>query len=584
MSLSSWAREGDAMDATKILRTMQWALSMLAIVLMACQQGAAPAATPVPLTQAVPAATTAVAATAAPTAAAAEASTPASSAAARRGGQIVYAVVGSDVRILNPILNSDTTSSGVVNRIFDPLVESDPRTGAPLPALATSWSVSPDGLTYTFALRAGVKFHDGHAFSAEDVKFTFDLLKTDKVKTVRKANVEKVKSIDVVDPLTVRFTLSESYCPFLESIRLGILPKHLLENTTDLNEDPFNLHPVGTGRFSFVEWVKDDHITLQAFDSHWRGRPNLDRWIFRPLRDRAALIAQLKTGEVDVGAIEPVEVQAIEGQEGLQIFKYWVPNLLYLGYNTRQPGLDDVRVRRALNHALDRKLIIDQVLLGEGRAVDADQPPDSWAHTSDVPKYDYDPQMARQLLDAAGWNPGAGGVREKDGQLMKYTIWTNSGAKVREAVLTIAQQQFKDVGVDIDLQFQDFASFINRLNKLDFDLFVNGFQFGSDPDNYDLWHSTQKPDPATGKEGFNRVGYSTPELDQLVEQGRTLPGCDQAKRREIYAEAQRQVAEGAPWNFLFQSRTIAVVNKRIVGADPTPYGGLFYNLETWTVR
>src|SRR5262249_19355422 len=163
-----------------------------------------------------------------------------------------------------------------------------------------------------------------------------------------------------------------------------------------------------------------------------------------------------------------------------------------------------------------------------------------------VKQYEFNPDRARQLLDSAGWRPGPDGVRTKGSDALKFTVWTSSGDKIREAIVTIAQQQYKDVGVDVDLQFVDFASLINRINKVDFGMFVSGFVFGGgDPDNYDLWHSTRKPDPATGKEGFNRAGFSTPELDQLMEQGRTLPGCDPAQRKQIYSKIQQIVADGA---------------------------------------
>jgi peptide/nickel transport system substrate-binding protein len=422
--------------------------------------------------------------------------------------------------------------------------------------------------------------------TAEDAKFTLDILKTDKVKTTRTANVEKIKSTEVVDPLTLRVTLSEVFCPFLDSLTaLGILPKHVLENTTNLNEDPFNLKPVGTGPYTFVEWVKDDHVTLQANDNYWNGRPKIDRFIFRPLKDRGALLAQLKTGDVDIAAIEPLEVKEMSAEPNLQILKYFAAGITYLAYNTRLPGLEDASVRQALNYAVDRQVIIDQVLLGEGRPMASDVSPDSWGYDPSVKQYEFSPDKARQLLDAAGWMPGADGVRAKAGQPLKFTMWTSSGDKVREAIVTIAQQQYKDVGVDVDLQFEDFASMINRINKLDFGMFVSGFVFGGpDPDNYDLWHSTRKPDPATGKEGFNRSGFSTSELDQLMEQGRTLPGCDQAKRKEIYARDQQIVAEGAPWNFLHQAETPVAVNKRVGGVAPSTWRRVLYNIQDWTLK
>ncbi len=241
-------------------------------VLLACGPAAPPPAAPTSAPAAAPTSAPAAAATTAPTSAPAAAqpkptAAPAAAAAPATRGQVVYSVVGTDVRILNPILQSDTVSGAITDRLFEPLVNTDPTSGSIIGTLAEKWDVSPDGLTYTFHLRDGVKFHDGQPLTAEDAKFTLDVLKTDKVKTTRTSNVEKIKQTEAVDPKTLRVTLSESYCPFLNDLAaLGILPKHLLGNSANLNEDPFNLKPIGSGPFQFVEWVKDDHVTVKAFD------------------------------------------------------------------------------------------------------------------------------------------------------------------------------------------------------------------------------------------------------------------------------------------------------------------------------
>jgi len=558
-------------------------------VLLACGPAAPPPAAPTSAPAAAPTSAPAAAATTAPTSAPAAAqpkptAAPAAAAAPATRGQVVYSVVGTDVRILNPILQSDTVSGAITDRLFEPLVNTDPTSGSIIGTLAEKWDVSPDGLTYTFHLRDGVKFHDGQPLTAEDAKFTLDVLKTDKVKTTRTSNVEKIKQTEAVDPKTLQVTLSESYCPFLNDLTaLGILPKHLLGNSANLNEDPFNLKPIGSGPFQFVEWVKDDHVTVKAFDDYWGGKPGIERFILKPLKDRAAQMAQLKTGEVDLAGLDPSEIKEVEGVPSLQIYKYYALGLTYLAYNTRLPGLDEVPVRQALNHALDRKSLINDVLLGEARTMTSDIPQDSWAYSAGIKDYDFNPDKARSLLDGAGWTMGPGGVRVKNGQPLKFTMWTNSGAKVREAVVTVAQQQFKEIGVDSEIQLQDFASMINRINKLEFDMFVSGFVFGADPDNYDLWHSSRKPDPATGKEGFNRSGFSTPELDKAIEAARTVPGCSQATRKDLYAQIQNMVAEGAGWNFLFQERTSVAANKKISGINPSTFRRLLWNAEKWTV-
>jgi peptide/nickel transport system substrate-binding protein len=237
--------------------------------------------------------------------------------------------------------------------------------------------------------------------------------------------------------------------------------------------------------------------------------------------------------------------------------------------------MNDVNVRKALNYATNRQQIIDTVYNGANRLLFSDQTPNSWAYEANVTQYLYDPSKAKQLLEAAGWTVGAGGVRAKAGQSLRITL-LNGQTPVPPAVLII-QQNWKDVGVDAVIETQDAVTTLDRTNKLDY-LTVNATNLlGADPDDYRLWHSSQIPDPAAGRVGGgNTTGFSTPELDRLVDQARSVAGCDQGKRKELYSQIQKIIADAAPMNFLYQFRSNIAVSKRLHGVTVSPF-----STNTW---
>ncbi len=310
-----------------------------------------------------------------------------------KGGTIVEGTF-ADAKILNPFLSTDTASSNVHTKIFRPLVRLDPKTGEAIPDLAEKWDVSPDGLTYTFYLRKDVVWSDGTPFTAKDVKATLESIMDPKTKTVRKnlyenvkgakdkaaGKVTEVEGFKVVDDKTFKVEMAEVYCPFLVgSMTMGIIPAKVIEASKDINTDDFNMKPtVGTGPFLFKEWVKDDHVTLVANDKYYMGRPNVDSWTMKVVKDATVVMAQLKTGEVDIGTIEPKDLEEMEKTPGVTIHKYFALGYTYLGYNLARDIFKDKRVRQALTYALNRQQFIDKVLYKQGDPIAGPVPPISW--------------------------------------------------------------------------------------------------------------------------------------------------------------------------------------------------------------
>jgi peptide/nickel transport system substrate-binding protein len=479
--------------------------------------------------------------------------------------------------LLNPALS--TESPRVSHLIFDALIQPDPKTGVPTGSLAETWEQSSDGLAYTFHMRPNLNWSDGQPLTSDDAKFTFDLIRDRNSASPYKSNFDLVSSVDAPDPLTLKLTLSAPSCPFLlNSMTMGILPRHALAGSANLNTDDFNVKPTtGSGPFVFKDRQKGDRITLVANPNYWQGKPKFDQWIFKTVADSNAEILQLKTGEVDYAVVQPEGVEELQ-QAGLDI-KTYVPLVTeYIGYNLKRPLFQDVHVRQALTYAIDRKQIVNQVLFGQGLVAYSPVPSVSWAFNPNLPAYDYDLDKAKQLLTDAGWTSGSDGVLRKDGQPFQFTLETNAGNKSREAVTVIAQAQFKKLGIDVQTGTLELSAFNQKVKtQHDFDAVVAQPVRAVDPDQTPSWASSSYPN------GQNFVGYSNSELDQLLQRAATVPGCGQTERQQLYGRVQDILARDQPVTQLYSRKTILAVNKRIQGFDPSPWAGDEFGIQNWVL-
>lgn len=495
------------------------------------------------------------------------------------GNKVIYGNT-TDIKIMNPFLSTDVYSALIDGFIFEGLVKADPDTGAPIPSLAEKWDISTDGLTYTFHIRNGVKWSDGQPFTADDAKFTFDTIMNPKTDTVRKSLYSKVKSFTVVDPMTLRVTLSQVYCPFLiSSMTMGLVPKHILQNSPDINKDAFNTkHPVGTGPYTFVEWLNGDHVTLQANPDYWNGAPKIGQFIYKVVPNGTVLGEQLKTGEVDLGVIDPSVLASMQKQSNVTVISNDALGYTYIGYNQARPLFQDKLVRQALTYAINRKAIVDKILFGQGSVLNAPIPARSWAYNPAVANlYPYDPNKAKALLKQAGWTPGPDGILAKGGQKLAFTSIFSSNSTPVTQLMTIAQQEWKAVGVQCTLKPMDFDALLNVINKTrDFDTATLGWSLGLDPDQTSIWSSDQI------KSGFDYISYKNPQIDALLKQGTSIPGCSQDARKAVYAKFQQIIADDEPYTFVDSGKTLTVINKRIQGTHITPFS-TFSNIQAWTI-
>ena len=442
-----------------------------------------------------------------------------------------------------------------------------------------------------FHLRPNVKFHDGHLFDANDVKFTFEAIMNPKNLSPRLADYEPVKRIEVMDPVTVRIVYKRLYSPAIGTWGIGILPEHLLNDEAlkreavrlgknpssfSLRQSGFNRHPVGCGPFVFREWKSDQHITLDRFDHYWEGAPEYDHYIFRVIPDLLTQEMEFYAGTIDNYSVQPHQVDRLKRDVRFQNFSGTSFGYTYIGYNMRRPPFDDPRVRRALGMAIDVNKIIRYVLYGQGEKITGPFVKQTDYYNHDIEPVPYDPEGALRLLREAGWQRNSEGWLEKDGKKFQFTLITNSGNDLRKAVLAIAQDAWKRIGIDVRTDVLEWAVFIQeRVDKADFDALILGWVMGIEPDLYQIWHSSQ-----THPFQLNFVGFRNKEADDLIIKIRRE--YDHARQVGYCHRLHEIIALEQPYTFLYAGKWTAVLDRRICIKEKNDSGKVVYRKITPT--
>jgi len=493
------------------------------------------------------------------------------------GDTLVEGTIG-EASTLIPILASDSASHSVSGLIYNGLIKYDKNLKI-VGDLAESYLVSPDGLTITFKLRRNVTWHDGKPFTSRDVLYTYRVIIDPKTPTAYSEDFKQVAAVTAPDAHTVVVRYARPYAPSLASWGVAILPSHLLERQ-DITRSPLARKPVGTGPFRFAEWVAGQKIVLEANKDYFEGRPYLDRYVFRLIPDTSTMYMELKAGGIDQMGLTPVQfarqTDSPRFKSAFNKYRYPSNGYLYLGYNLRHPTFKDTRVRRAITAAINKQELIQGVLFGMGQKANGPMIPGRWAYNPNVKDITYDPAYARQLLAEAGWQTGPDGFLQKDGKPLRFTILTNQGNQQRLMTAQIIQQRLKQVGIDVRIRVVEWAAFLKEfIDKGNFEVVLLAWLTSQDPDMYDIWHSSK-----TKPGELNFIGYSNPEVDRLLEEGRST--FDIEKRKQAYYRIQDILAEEQPYTFLYVPDALPVVSSRIRGIEPAP-AGIGHNLIKWYV-
>jgi peptide/nickel transport system substrate-binding protein len=473
---------------------------------------------------------------------------------------------------MDPGQLTDINSMRVLSSVYDTLVRFKEGSFTQEPGLATSWKMSPDGLTYTFVLRKGVKFHDGTPFDAEAVKFTYDRLLDPKHPFADTGPFPfasfyygVIKEVTVVDPSTVRFTLKQPFSPLINNLTLNtgriVSPAAVKKYGKE-----FASHPVGTGPFKFASWDKNVRIVLDANPNYWGGAPKLDRLIFRPLVEEQTRVTELLSGGVDfIVDVPPDNVDQVKRDARLVYYAQPGPHIWWVALNTQKKPFSDVRVRRAVNQAVNRDAIANDLLKRTATSAIGPIPPSiTWAFTDQVTKYPYDPATAKKLLAEAGYPNGFSAV-----------FWipeSGSGMQSPKTMAQAIQADLAAVGITASIQTFEWGAYLNKYGK----------GFGQDADMGAMSFMLDPGDPAPmlslvidSKGGFRGNTYANPEVDRLLEEATRT--ADVKKRGELYQKVQKLVVDDAPWIFVDNAIQTAASTKKVTGFKLHPSFYLFFD-------
>ena len=499
------------------------------------------------------------------------------------GGTIVVGM-RSDFSGFNPVTNSSLYVTEVNNyALFTPLVQYEEDLSV-RPHLAESWEEQGD-TAVVFTLRRDVRWHDGRPVTAEDVKFTFDLAKdTITGSLLGSAFLADVASAEVVDSFTIRFSFARPHAQALEDFWWAPLPKHLLEDVApaDLRNAEYNRNPVGSGPFRFVEWRANERLVLERnadFPEALGGPAAAERVVFRIVPEASTMLTELLTGGVHVDIpVLPDQVEQIENSADLEAFAFPGRTVYYIGWNNARPPFDDAAVRRGLALAINRTELIEALLNGQGELAESTIPPWHPANPGLEP-LPFDTTQARQLLESAGWTDADGdGVREKDGQPLRFAMLTSDDA-LRRAVVEVLQSQLRRVGAAVEVRVTEFQTMLDQHRSREFDaVFSNwvldNFQVASSP--FALFHSSQADVPRSA----NRSSVANPQLDEIIERGGSA--TDPAEAAQAWRDFTELIQQEQPITFMFWLNELAGSNRAVQNVSMDPRGELL-TIAEWTL-
>jgi len=502
-------------------------------------------------------------------------------------GQVIVGF-SQEPTVFNPHLLHIEVDDGIHFAIFDPLFDIDaqgnfyPVLASEVPTVANG-GVSADGLQWRIKLRNDVRWHDGKPFTAEDVKFNLELLVDKNFKSWRITGHELVRDLTVVSPTEITWRMARPFAPYFSILASTFMvPKHAFDGVADKNTAPFNNAPIGTGAFKFKNRVPGSYLELEANLNYFGDGPYLERVIYRYIPDLTVLYTQFKSGDIDVTGQQGITADHYDEAKdlpGKNVALAHTSSIECLALNLSKPQFQEQVVREALYHALDKETIINTIYYGLPEPVESYIPKQSAYYNTALPKHEYNLDKAKALLDAAGWKPGAGGIREKNGVRLSFSNSTTSGNHLREQAQQFVQQSFREIGIELTIRNLPPAVMWGEYwGMSQFDTVFVGAVFlsGSDPDSSERFHSGASA--IKGGNGRNVWVYDNKEVDALFEEGgRTFT---LQERRAIYNKIQATIRRDLPILPIFQYATAFGHRQGLQGFQPNVNN----RIETWNVK
>jgi peptide/nickel transport system substrate-binding protein len=505
----------------------------------------------------------------------------------RMGGEY-RDVSTTDAVSFHPYQTTDTVSSGYQAQVYTGgLLRLDENTLEYIPNMAESYTISEDGLTFTFNLRQDMKWSDDQPITANDYKWTYDQVTNPDNGFPYLSQLDFISSYEALDDYTLEIKIDEIYAPALGQMSglITPLPKHVWEDLdwSDPESNPeINSPSVVSGPYKLEEWKRDQFVVFEANENYWyHGAPNMERQVQEIVPDQDIAYQKMKSGETDTGPITPENLEEARQLDDVTVYEWWpaAARWSYVGLNTREGfPTHDINVRHGLNYAIDKQLLTDEVMLGQAKRLCSVFPETSWAYNPDVPCYEYDPDKALEAFAEAGYTFEDDKLLDENGEQLKLKlIYGPNTSQTLELMAVAVQDNLRELGIEVEIQALEWSSFLETKNKegSDWDMYLGAWRATIEPHiMYTIWAEENIPQ-------LNSVAYVNPEVEALFEEaGNTY---DTEFRKEKYQEVQRIIAEDAPYVFLFYNKTWSGQNNRIQGIEPTALG-IGWNFEDWYIE
>ncbi|NYF23225.1 ABC transporter substrate-binding protein [Sporosarcina sp. JAI121] len=447
----------------------------------------------------------------------------------------------------------------------------------PVTDIADSYSLSDDKLTYSFKLKEDITFHDGEPLTADDVIFTIESILDDNNASFLKSDFTEIDSVTKITDYEFELKLKHPFTPMLDKLTVPILPKHAFDGV-DMRTAEFNSHPIGAGPYMFDKWSRGNSLTLKAYNDFHGTKPSIEKVIFKFIPDSNVRALQLKSGEVDIALLDPVQVEELEKEKNIKIYDIESADYRGILFNMKKDLWKDVNVRRAFSYATDRAQIVKGILKGYG--TEAYSPLQKHAFNNEnVEKYAYDIEKAQALLDDAGWKKGQDGYRYKNDEKLAFTITAPVSDTVRVNMANYVAEGFKKIGADVKVDALDWSA----ITIEDTEAFMVGWGSPYDADHHThiLFHTDQS---SLTSSGYNFGSYSNIKVDELLEKGRLA--TDPEERKAIYMEFQEELAKDPAFDFIAYENAVYGITKNVSGVKERILGhhgsGFLWNVEEWT--